>query len=1552
MDMLKRINKGVGAAATAIVLVGGTPVVVQAMPNNTDIPKLEAKTICRNMEKSIKNGKYKVNNLNEKFYSNMNISSQNQKESNKKEEVNIKVLQEKSDATSMAGGYIKKVEHEIVNGKQYLILSIDSIDWMSNITAAIDGSEEIKVDEIERSAKKVADGKGKQVGKIKFEIKDLSSKILMHMNVEPMGNNRVAFRIISVNVNDDEHNKNKTSNEEIKKDENKVKDNKKETNKKENLEKGDSKEKQDLNKKSIEDGIYTIGFEAYHLENPEASSMLGNFFDKNVKLEVKNGKKKITMLNTCFADGVLDYRIGSNNIFKESIGMWYGNVNEDGKYPYKTYEMEISELEDDYIACVLAGPMGGVKKDIGDFSKYKQAKIVFNKEYKKGWSGFERDKKVIDYNKNLTKALIEAGVDKDGNGIITEGEIASIKDELDISVKGIKDISLLKNLGSSIKRLYLIGNHIDKLPEGIFDNLTNLEVLYLNGNIIKELPKGIFDKLTNLKELQLNQNMIEEIPSGIFDKLVNLKSLVISDNPLKEADFSTLNKLNKLEYLSIENCNLREMPKEIFKLCKLKTLNASKNDITIIPKEISALKELKEMNFSINYIEEIPEEVYTKLPNLEKLQINDNLVKYIPLDVFYKAPKLRSLDFIMNKLDKIPQIPEEFKGKKSIWAYPQKTYMDIKLSAENGKISWKQNLSGMDMIVWKMIHPSGKTATTLDEFKKDFENKEILELMHSNSCEPTVKTVIQKKDSNGEYITLKEIIYEDKIDLPEVVEDKNMKKGDQYRIIKTVSARSYSMDVYVLRDVAYAKAISECSSTGAKHNVVKEEKTKNINMKILKEKSNEPSMAAQYVDKSVKYIEKAGKKYFTVTLNRMDWMKNVQIEAGGKEVVATKNENGNIGEFTFEVENENSEVTMRMNVVPMNNARVAFRLVNTNVAGKDNKQDKEKLQRNNKDEQEVRIKTLPNVKSSRYGEIYGRLEYEIMVEDSKYINIVDYTRSISEVTVNGVKYQRDFSLGINKYYFGLSGALELNEDEFTKEVNKIVLKSNKYNTMIINVKKDGTLVDSKEIKSEKNKINTPPMLEVGNPLKIELGNKVDLMEGVSAIDEEDGEITKNIKIDCGKLNIDNPIKGIYNVTYSITDTKGETVTKIREIQITGKEVSVDNLEDGIYTLNFTARRIDDETRSSMLEDFFDRNIKVTVKNGKIVLNMLNIMHANTLYDLRIESNNKFNKTTSKYYGQPNPKDGSYKMQIFEVPMDSLKGSHVGGVLVGMMGGYKTQIGNMDNYTKVKFIFSDKCTKGWDGFITKEDKLNYDENLSKALLKLELDKNKDGNVSNEEIALAEGVISLNQKELKDISKLKYMGNKVTSLQLNGNYIETLPQGIFDNLTELKELTINSNLLQSLDEHIFDKLTKLEYLTMDSNKLRRLPENIFSKLVNLKTIGFTGNQLQELPDNLFHNNNKLEELYLGNNKLKALPKSLSTLPNLKSLYLEDNELTLVPIEFKKFKNLEKLNISNNKITNIPEEVYKKLNKLKELDLSDNKLTHIPSDIENIMPNLKRL
>lgn len=49
---------------------------------------------------------------------------------------------------------------------------------------------------------------------------------------------------------------------------------------------------------------------------------------------------------------------------------------------------------------------------------------------------------------------------------------------------------------------------LEELPDGLFDNMSNLSILRLNNVHISELPEGIFDNLANLTVLDLHRHRI------------------------------------------------------------------------------------------------------------------------------------------------------------------------------------------------------------------------------------------------------------------------------------------------------------------------------------------------------------------------------------------------------------------------------------------------------------------------------------------------------------------------------------------------------------------------------------------------------------------------------------------------------------------------------------------------------------------------------------------------------------------------------------------------------------------------------------------------------------------------------------------------------------------------------------------------------------------------------------------------------------------------------------------------------------------------------------
>ncbi|MBW4829215.1 MAG: NEAT domain-containing protein [Clostridiaceae bacterium] len=189
-------------------------------------------------------------------------------------ELEVETLKEKSDDQSMAGTYLdKKVKFDTKDGKSHITMTIYKSDWMKNINVIVDGEDtpyEI-VDKKENvEVKQVpflsGDDSIGDISTIKFEVSSIDSEISLQMNVKPMGDSRVTFRVV--------HKK-----DTFKLIEEYKEDKKDETDKKDQVSKNET----------LRNGLYSIQIEVLKAKLDEPS-MAGTYIEKNTKIESKGGK--------------------------------------------------------------------------------------------------------------------------------------------------------------------------------------------------------------------------------------------------------------------------------------------------------------------------------------------------------------------------------------------------------------------------------------------------------------------------------------------------------------------------------------------------------------------------------------------------------------------------------------------------------------------------------------------------------------------------------------------------------------------------------------------------------------------------------------------------------------------------------------------------------------------------------------------------------------------------------------------------------------------------------------------------------------------------------------------------------------------------------------------------------------------------------------------------------------------------------------------------------------------------------------------------------------
>ncbi|XP_054458629.1 podocan [Anoplopoma fimbria] len=234
-----------------------------------------------------------------------------------------------------------------------------------------------------------------------------------------------------------------------------------------------------------------------------------------------------------------------------------------------------------------------------------------------------------------------------------------------------------RNLPSSLYRLHLKSNKLEKIPAGAFDNLPNLRELYLQNNLLSNegMDNDTFSQLSSLECLDLSNNNLDVVPKGLprnlmllhleknsirsipGDALVsvrNLEYLLLHNNKLRSRSIhpTAFQGLKKLHTLHMYNNLLERVPRGLPK--RAKTLMILHNSITEISRnDLALLYTLTELNLSYNKLTspKVHREAFRKLRVLETLDLSGNSLQSIPVGL---PRSLQVLEIKSNQLNSIP----------------------------------------------------------------------------------------------------------------------------------------------------------------------------------------------------------------------------------------------------------------------------------------------------------------------------------------------------------------------------------------------------------------------------------------------------------------------------------------------------------------------------------------------------------------------------------------------------------------------------------------------------------------------------------------------------------------------------------------------------------------------------------------------------------------------------------------------------------------------------------------------------------------------------------
>lgn len=427
----------------------------------------------------------------------------------------------------------------------------------------------------------------------------------------------------------------------------------------------------------LQDGEYTLTYQAYKHGSSHEISTLAGFFDVRAKLVVAGEKKTITLLNHTGAAMMLDFALKTGESF---TGIPKTNITHTFKGDIATaqYSFDLQELTGRKVVAVLgSGPMGGNQGEIGQYDNpnYRRADIVFDNEVIKGWTEFkfieDAKKNSEASHKRLIDGLIKNGVDTNRDGEISEQELRDAKGIRTqvagkmrsnvIDMEGIKvdDISMLKHLGPGVKFLNLNGCGIKTLPQDVFQNATGVRELYLGGNHIKEIHPGTFDKMVNLEYIDFDGNRLGAIPEGIFDKNTALESVSFMNSGITSLPSGMLKNLSKLRSLYLQENSITMLPDDFFEGAqKLNDVHLHYNKLTKLPESLGSVEKLRSISAQHNEITRIPDSL-ANLSRLETLDLESNRVEYFPTALYENMIRLAAhtqvrLDLSMNDLKELP----------------------------------------------------------------------------------------------------------------------------------------------------------------------------------------------------------------------------------------------------------------------------------------------------------------------------------------------------------------------------------------------------------------------------------------------------------------------------------------------------------------------------------------------------------------------------------------------------------------------------------------------------------------------------------------------------------------------------------------------------------------------------------------------------------------------------------------------------------------------------------------------------------------------------------
>uniref|UniRef100_A0A4W5QEZ8 Podocan n=1 Tax=Hucho hucho TaxID=62062 RepID=A0A4W5QEZ8_9TELE len=209
-----------------------------------------------------------------------------------------------------------------------------------------------------------------------------------------------------------------------------------------------------------------------------------------------------------------------------------------------------------------------------------------------------------------------------------------------------------RSLPSSIYRLHLKSNKLEKIPSGVFDTLTQLRELYLQNNLLSNegMENETFRTLRHTNTLdRVIQSLHLSAVDSIYPRLNTITVAHYVSMVITECINSKQRPIDLTTRQTMRRC-IREC-----QLTSLEYLDLSNNNLSVVPQGLP--RGLILLHLERNSIRSIPGDALTACRNLEYLLLHNNQLHSHSIHhaAFKGLKKLHTLHMYNNQLERVPR---------------------------------------------------------------------------------------------------------------------------------------------------------------------------------------------------------------------------------------------------------------------------------------------------------------------------------------------------------------------------------------------------------------------------------------------------------------------------------------------------------------------------------------------------------------------------------------------------------------------------------------------------------------------------------------------------------------------------------------------------------------------------------------------------------------------------------------------------------------------------------------------------------------------------------